>query len=159
VGLDNAGNPARVRLDETWTRCQLLVKNFPLEGLEDLRVGFDLMGEGEVWIDDVKIYDTLFEASERDELRKSNFTTRQVQLGAGRLGECQRYLDGYWPSFLMRHVPASAAAQASPGNSAGNSPTSARDGSTGAINADKPAETASKSTWDKMKGWLPKSWR
>jgi hypothetical protein len=149
IGIDDQGRPARLRLGAEWTRCQIVLGNFPLEGLTDLRVGFDLMGEGDVWIDDVKIYDCLFEASERDELLKSIYTTRSVQLGAGRLGECQRFLDGYWPSFLLRHVPAPPARSAS----AVVSPKGPKP--EGDAAAEKGVETASKSTWDKLRGWVP----
>jgi hypothetical protein len=153
IGRDNAGQPTRLALGADWTRCQLLLTNFPLDGITDLRVGFDLMSEGDVWIDDVKVYDTLFEESERDELLKSIHTTRSVQLGAGRLGECQRFLDGYWPNFLLRHVPAPPARSASAG-----APTKTTSPAEDAAEK-KPAEAASRTTWDKMKSWLPKSWR
>jgi hypothetical protein len=152
IGLDDAGRPARTQLSDQWNRCQLVLTNFPLEGLSDLRVGFDLMGEGDVWIDEVRVFDCLFEESERTELFKSSYTSH-VQLESGQLAECQRFLDGYWPSFLRRHVPLPAARP----SSALAPPKPPRPGDNAA--AKKPDETASRTTWDKMKSWLPKSWR
>jgi hypothetical protein len=33
-----------------------------------------------------------------------SISTVHVQLGAGQLPDCQRFLDSYWPGFLRRHV-------------------------------------------------------
>jgi hypothetical protein len=80
------------------------VTNLPLEGLTELSVGFDLMGEGEVWIDDVQLYDLWFEDAEQQELLKA-VANADFQLTAGQIGDCHRFVDGYWPRFLQDHVP------------------------------------------------------
>ena len=72
--------------------------------LADLRVGFDLMGPGEVWIDDVQVYDRWFPKNERDDLMiMSGLAARSLSMG--QLGDCQRILSGYWPQFLLEYVP------------------------------------------------------
>ena len=40
------------------------VDDLPLEGLSLLHVRFDLMGQGEVWVDDVQLFDLAFNGAE-----------------------------------------------------------------------------------------------
>ena len=44
----------------TWGQYIFQVDDLPLDGLSQLRVRFDLMGQGEVWIDDVQLFDLAF---------------------------------------------------------------------------------------------------
>jgi hypothetical protein len=143
VGLDNLRQPARIRLSEDWSQKQVIVTSLPLAGLTDLRVGFDLMSDGEVWIDDVQVFDLWFNEAERDELLKTT-ATAQIQLREGQLAECQQFMEGYWPRFLRQHVPL---------------PEIRPDAAAAKPRDDHPASSASRSTWDKMRGWLPKAWR
>jgi hypothetical protein len=62
------------------------------------------MGKGEVWIDDVQLFDLWFSKNERNELTK-NIALADLHLGEGQVGDCLQFLDGYWPRFLKRHVP------------------------------------------------------
>src|SRR5262249_54986964 len=77
--------------------------NLPISGLTDLRIGFDLMSDGEVWIDDVRVFDLWLQEAEHDELKKSVPAAR-LQADSGRLNECRLFVEGYWPSFLRRNV-------------------------------------------------------
>jgi hypothetical protein len=82
----------------------MLVSDLPTQELADLRVGFDLMGQGEVWIDDVQVYDRWFPKNERDDLMiMSGLAARSLSMG--QLADCQRILSGYWPQFLLEYVP------------------------------------------------------
>jgi hypothetical protein len=99
LGRDNP--PA---LKKTWSPYLLRIDNLPTSGLTDLRVAFDLMGKGEVWIDDVQLYDLWFDTTEQNELLKQ-LALADFYLGKGELAQCMRILDGYWPEYLRRHVP------------------------------------------------------
>ena len=68
---------------------------------------FDLMGAGEVWIDDVELFPLAFSDRERIELSKV-ISLAGIQLGKGRIGECTRVLESHWPRFLATHVPLDA---------------------------------------------------
>jgi len=103
VGADQASVP----LSTQWAQYVFQVDDLPDHGLEQLRVGFDLMGAGEVWIDDVQLFDLSFTRSEQNELAKV-IALADLQLGKGELAACQRLLDGYWPRFLEQYVPASS---------------------------------------------------
>ena len=84
-----------------WPRFPVTLTEVPLEGLEDIRVGIDLMGPGEVWIDDVEVYDLLFEEQERIELIKIG-ASAHANLGVGKLLASQALLDGYWPNVPQK---------------------------------------------------------
>ena len=80
------------------------VDDLPLEGLSPLHVRFDLMGPGEVWVDDVQLFDLAFNEPELRALYKL-VTLADVNLQNGQIGDCMKLLDGYWPRFLVEHVP------------------------------------------------------
>jgi hypothetical protein len=93
-------------LSENWPDKPFLlaIDDLPSAGMTELLIGFDLMGEGEVWIDDVQVFDLYFQTNERDELLKNVYNAAS-HLRNGRVSECTRYLDGYWPRFLLEYVP------------------------------------------------------
>lgn len=103
VGLSEDGKPLKVQLQSEWASYRFPLTDLPLSGLTDLRIGFDLMDEGEVWIDDIQVYDLWFDDHERDELLKS-IASADFQLNAGQLVPCQRFLESYWPQYLRNHV-------------------------------------------------------
>ena len=100
VGAD----AANVQLSTQWAPYVFQVDDLPMEGLSRLQVRFDLMGPGEVWIDDVQLFDLRFNEKELRELSKL-ITVADHQLRSGQLGDCMRLLEGYWPSFLEANVP------------------------------------------------------
>jgi len=98
--------PGRVPLSVSWPREPFMfqIDDLPVEGLTDLRVRFDLTGEGEIWIDDVQLFDLDFSENERAELTKL-ITLANFKLQAGQIGDCERILEGFWPHFLAENVP------------------------------------------------------
>jgi hypothetical protein len=104
VGLPaDAGQPG-VPLATSWAKYVFQIDDMPLEGLTSLRVRFDLMGAGEVWIDDVEVFGLVFSDPELVELSKL-IASVEVKLQNGQIGDCLRLLDGYWPRFLEENVP------------------------------------------------------
>jgi hypothetical protein len=102
-------DPSPPQLKSTWGVYSISIPDrdgpgLPTAGLTDLRVGFDLMSEGEVWIDDVQVFDLWLQEKERDELTKS-VAALKLQADHGELYDAGLFVDGYWPSFLRRHVP------------------------------------------------------
>ncbi len=105
VGANAVGaNAAGVPLATQWTPYVFQVDDLPLEGLSQLQVRFDLMGPGEVWIDDVQLFDLRFNEKELRELSKL-ITVADHQLRSGQLVDCIRLLESYWPRFLEENVP------------------------------------------------------
>ncbi len=136
-------------LTTEWKPYLFPIDNLPPTGLNELRVGFDMMGEGQVWIDDVLVFDLWFQDNERDELRKM-IALADLHLSEGRLVDCQRFLQTYWPRFLMEYVEVSeprTAIRDLPAV-AGETPP-----------ATPPAEPAEPTTLDRIRRFVPKMLR
>ncbi|MEZ6098720.1 MAG: hypothetical protein R3E01_07100 [Pirellulaceae bacterium] len=97
------GEPEGQQPRDQWSPFLLHYDFLPLEGLTDFRVGFDVLGEGTIWVDDVEVHDTFFTPNEQTELDRI-VSLASFQLREGRLDECLHTLDGYWPRFLMTHL-------------------------------------------------------
>lgn len=100
-------------VSQEWTSSPFLLPltDLPVSGTGELSVGFDLLGPGEVWIDDIQISDSYFEPVERNELLK-NVASLHFQLPANAWRDGQPFLNGYWPRFLLETVPPTRVTQA-----------------------------------------------
>ncbi len=98
-----AGSPA-AQLTEQWAQFIFQVDDLPVENVADVRVRLDLLGAGEILLDDVQLYDLAFAEHERVELTKI-ITLASYKLQAGQVADCARILEGYWPQFLLANVP------------------------------------------------------
>jgi hypothetical protein len=104
VGLaPGPGQPVKP-IPTTWEQYLFSVDDLPLAGLTQLRARFDLMGAGEVWVDDVQVFNLAFNRSEMVELSKI-ITLADVKLQQRQIGDCLHLLEGYWPRFLEENVP------------------------------------------------------
>ncbi|MCC6126977.1 MAG: hypothetical protein IT426_18620 [Pirellulales bacterium] len=147
VGLHPEGAPPTAAFGKEWEQFIFQVDDLPLTGLSPLRVRFDLMGEGEVWIDDVQLYNLSFSKPEIVELSKL-ITLADLKLQYAQLGDCVRLLEGYWPRFLDENVPlpATVVAKRPPAK-----PTPPKD---------SPAESAERTGFmDRVKNLIPDSLR
>jgi len=111
VGRGRGEGPPAPAIATEWRQFIFQVDDLPLDGLTQMRVRFDLMGPGEIWVDDVQLFDLAFNEKELRELAKL-ITVAEFQLQNGRLSDCLRILDGYWARFLDAHVPLDADAVA-----------------------------------------------
>lgn len=111
LGKDANNDPVNEKLRGTWGEVPYMYHcdTLPTD-LDNVSIGFDLVGEGEVWIDDVEVYDLYFFDTELNELIK-NVAVADFQLDEGRVADCERFLDGYWPRFVIEHVPPARVAQ------------------------------------------------
>jgi hypothetical protein len=92
-------------LKTTWAQYILQVDDLPLDGVGNLGVRIDLLGAGEVLLDDVQLYDLNFTEQERRQFDKQ-LALADFQLQQGLLGLCYQDLHGYWPRYLLELVPA-----------------------------------------------------
>ena len=99
-----AGEGAK-EIPSTWKQFVFEFQDIPVDRLSELHVGFDLMGPGEVLIDDVQVFDIWLNADQRN-LLKLNSSQLGAKLAAPRydVGDCHMFLSGYWPKFLQRHL-------------------------------------------------------
>lgn len=104
------GAGSSAKLADGWAPFVLQIDDLPREGLDEFRIGFDLMGAGEVWIDDVEIYETSFTADEQFRISQQ-IAVADSQLRENNAAVAGRLLDGYWPRFLLQHIDAPPAAE------------------------------------------------
>jgi hypothetical protein len=135
----------RFPIGREWAQFVFSLPDLPSHRLSDLRVRFDLMGEGEVWIDDVQLFDLVFSGKERRELDTRIVAVAHVKLQQGELADCRRILEGYWPRFLEAHVDAEPAATAETASEPEVEPP--------------PREARQPSWWDRLKASLPEPLR
>jgi hypothetical protein len=92
-------------LTDNWSPYVFQVNDLPVNGWDKLEIGFDLMGKGEVLVDEVRVYDKRFNPNEQRELSGAWVALADVHLRQGKLGDCQRVLESYWPRFMLTYVP------------------------------------------------------
>lgn len=92
-------------IDEKWSQYIFQVSDLPTEGLSPIQVRFDLLGAGELNIDQVQLYDMVFSKDERIELDSRIIALARGKLNRGEVSDCLQILEGYWPRFLAAHVP------------------------------------------------------
>jgi hypothetical protein len=98
------------RLEERWCAYPLLVNDLPLQSQQKLRMRFEFSGPGEWWLDDIKTYDLLFPLNFYVNKEPEWIAFRSLIDAAehhhknGQMTDCIRYLDGYWPRFLVAHT-------------------------------------------------------
>jgi uncharacterized lipoprotein YddW (UPF0748 family) len=141
-GPGQSGSP----ISTTWSQYIVQFDDLPLDGLSQVCVRLDLMGAGEVWADDVQLFDLAFNESELRALYKL-LTLADLNLQNGQVGDCMKLLNGYWPRFLMQNVPSPQAVPALAAKPAAEQSAE-----------EKPA--AQSSSWtDRVKGLLPEGLR
>ena len=103
LGRYRNGRPAH-DLQEAWGPCYYPITDLPFEGLENISVGFRLVGKGEVWIDDVQLFH-LAGFDDHDIKQLSQMVSiAEMKFQSNRISECLRLLEGLWPQYLERNV-------------------------------------------------------
>jgi hypothetical protein len=105
------GNVAQKPAPDQWQYKAILVNDLPLESRGQMRLRFELTGPGEVWLDSVKLYDLLFplkfykfEAAENLQFVQLRHAVKYAY-DEGRVADCVRQLERYWPRFLTEYTP------------------------------------------------------
>lgn len=101
-----ANSPAGSQSNESeWQPIAVHFDDLPEEGLSNLRIGFDLMKPGDLWLDSVQCFDRWLDANDQ------NVLSNRLGLAAFSL-ESKRNtwaalqtLDDYWLRFLLAYVP------------------------------------------------------
>ena len=92
------------QIDNQWRRFAVHFDDLPAEDLIDLRVGFDLMGAGEVLIDNVRVYDRWLD--DKDTTAMTQLLASAVELLSRPDGfeSCRRIVEGHWARFLDEYT-------------------------------------------------------
>lgn len=109
--IDVGAAPANVPLTADWAEYLFPFESLPTSPGTKLRVRFDLMGAGEVRVDDVRLLHLSLSPEEKTGLAKivslANLYVRDEQWA-----DCAAVLDGYWPRFVEENVPLETPLQA-----------------------------------------------
>ncbi len=92
------------QIDNQWRRFAVHFDDLPAEELIDLRMGFDLMGTGEVLIDNVRLYDRWLD--DKDTTAMTQLLASAVELLSRPDGfeSCRRIVEGHWARFLDEYT-------------------------------------------------------
>jgi hypothetical protein len=130
-------------LTDAWSQFVLQVDDVPVDAIESMRVRFDLLGPGQVEIDDVRVFDLAFDESQRAQLTKL-VSLLEHEFEAGEIGTCVAALEGYWPVFLETFVTdATIAAAASLQEQPASGPAPTR----------KPEQRQAGGVLDRFRSW------
>ena len=155
IGTNEPGNKSQVKpIGEKWTEFLLLIDDLPARGLSELRVGFDLMSEGEVWIDNIKVYDLWFQESEKRELLK-HIALAYNQRSELKVGDCERFLTSYWARFLTQHIPLNQPRVAKVPAKVPTKISQPKTVETTPAQPDSVAPKPKPSMVERIKGWIP----
>jgi hypothetical protein len=99
-------DPSRFAEDR-WTPVEKASDQLPLGSAGKMRIVLHLVGPGEAWIDDVKMFDVQLADSQRVEFGK-RYLAAQRALQKDQFSECLELVDGYWQQYLVEFVPPSS---------------------------------------------------
>lgn len=87
-----------------WKRFAVHFDDLPVEGLNNVRIGFDLMGPGNVSIDNVQVFDRWFDESDSKAITQLLASTGPLLSRPESWDRCRRLLTGYWGKFLDEYL-------------------------------------------------------
>jgi hypothetical protein len=97
-----------LQLTNDWQEYTFLFDDLPTLDLSSLRLRFACAGQGDIWIDDLQMFDL-------EKLQGNDLVTLvwlAIQQAGAKLenkeyGDCWQLLEGYWPRYLRSFVPLS----------------------------------------------------
>jgi hypothetical protein len=103
--------PANVPLTAEWAEYLFPFEALPTTAGTKYRVRFDLMGAGEVRVDDVRLLNLSLSPEERTGFAKI-VSLANIYVQGEQWADCADVLDGYWPRFVEENVPLGAVLEA-----------------------------------------------
>ncbi len=98
--LQQAAPSAGVR----WCQAVVPFDRLPVDSLEEIRIGFELVDAGTVWIDNLRLFQLSFSRQETNELLIL-VNAADVRLESRRYSDLDSILNGYWAKFLREFSP------------------------------------------------------
>jgi hypothetical protein len=141
------GASSNVKIPAQWGEDFLFpFEDLPLSRLRKIHLGFDLIGAGEVWIDQVQVYDLWIRREERNALVIAAGVAQKNLDQFGNVSECLRFLEGFWPQLLLGDTPATDVLLGPAVR------TAQRESSAG----EKTAEPSLWNPWGHVRDWVPR---
>ncbi len=132
-------------LERGWSRYEFYVDDIPLIQNGQMKLQFHLTGDAELLIDDIELYDLRFDKSRRGALVKGVLAAKAA-LDEGRVLDCWRLVDEYWPRYLVEYVPPLEAQ----GVQLAKQPPSPQP---------EAEKEAGRGMGSRLRSWVPKIWR
>jgi len=98
-----AANSKVSQLSEDWQRFVVHFDDLPVEGIGDLRVGLDLMGEGQLQVDQVELYDRWFDDRDAKAISQRLASCGPLLSNPLTFESGRQLLSSYWMRFLDDH--------------------------------------------------------
>lgn len=92
------------QIETHWKRFAVHFDDLPVGTLANLRVGFDLMGAGQVDIDNVEVFDRWFDENDAKAITQMLASTGPLLSRPESFDSCRRLLEGYWAKFLDEYI-------------------------------------------------------
>ena len=122
------------QIDQQWRRFAVHFDDLPTHQLIDLRVGFDLMGRGDVLIDRVRIYDRWFDEKDAKAMTQLLASALPMLSDAKTFESCRRIVESYWSRFLDEYIEQQAFTPSQNGQAVSAAATDNRAPTAGASN-------------------------
>ena len=103
-----AQDGAQNQLASQWKRFVVHFDDLPMRSDSSLRVGFDLMGQGTISIDNVEVYDRWMDENDLKALTQMFAGVGPSIAKMEKLESCRQILNGYWPRFLREYFDESS---------------------------------------------------
>lgn len=100
-----ANSKSRLPIDWGKRPLVLLVPDVPNEELVELRCAIDVVGQGTLWVDDVRVYGMYLHPDEKAHLSGQMFIARD-QMRQGNFALADQMLGSFWYNFLTTYLPA-----------------------------------------------------
>jgi hypothetical protein len=103
--LPIGAGPGVQRVSKKWKQFLFQFQDIPVDRVKELHVGFDMMGPGTVFIDDIQVYDLWLNSAQRNSLKlRSNQLGERLASPRFDVSDCYRFLNEYWPKYLRRYM-------------------------------------------------------
>ncbi len=99
-----ASDAEEKQINSQWRRFAVHFNDLPTGELRDLRIGFDLMDKGTVWIDNVSVHDRWFDGNDAKAMTQLLAGAAPLMDNPSSFESCRRVLESYWPRFLDEYI-------------------------------------------------------
>ena len=96
------GNAVR-KLNSQWQKFAVHFDDLPIQGMDKLRVGFDLMEPGTIWIDQVEVFDRWLDRNDSTAITQRLAGAETMLENQGSWNSARLVLDNYWARFLREN--------------------------------------------------------
>lgn len=97
------GKDPHLQLSTEWRPIRIKFSPPPLPDRE-YRLKFEVVGDGDVWLDDIRLRERPISPDEYNQLLIM-INGAKINLDEGRYAQCKRFLDGFWPRYLDEISP------------------------------------------------------